>query len=211
MGCTSLTPVQVDSWGGWIWINMDPEAGPLREWLEPIASLIDPFEFDKMRYRFRFWGIFDCNWKVALEAFLEPYHVQGTHPQLIKYGDFYSFSKALGRHGQTGFDSKAHRDANTAADTSVHRAAGDGDPRVTIAEMQQEYWDTIGASTSETLVKTAQRLPRELPEGTPAAEVHKYWLDLAQGRGCRARGDLARPDRAADRRRRPGAQSCSPT
>ena len=68
--CTSLTPVQVDTWGGWIWINMDLEAGPLREYLEPIASLIDPFEFDKMRYRFRYWGIFDCNWKVALEAFL---------------------------------------------------------------------------------------------------------------------------------------------
>jgi phenylpropionate dioxygenase-like ring-hydroxylating dioxygenase large terminal subunit len=66
-GCTSLTPVQVDTWGGWIWINMDPAAGPLREWLEPVASLIDPFEFDKMRYRFRFWGIFDCNWKVALK------------------------------------------------------------------------------------------------------------------------------------------------
>ena len=27
-GCTSLTPVQVDTWGGWIWINMDPDAGP---------------------------------------------------------------------------------------------------------------------------------------------------------------------------------------
>jgi phenylpropionate dioxygenase-like ring-hydroxylating dioxygenase large terminal subunit len=177
--CTSLTPVQVETWGGWIWINMDLDAGPLREYLEPIASLIDPFEFDRMRYRFRFWGIFDCNWKVALEAFLEPYHVQGTHPQLIKYGDFYSFSKAFGLHGQTGFDSKEHRDESTAVDTSVHRAAGDGDPRVTIAQMQAEYWETIGASTSETLVKTAQRLPEELPEGTPAAEVHKRWMEMA--------------------------------
>jgi phenylpropionate dioxygenase-like ring-hydroxylating dioxygenase large terminal subunit len=178
--CTSLTPVQVDTWGGWIWINMDLEAGPLREWLEPVASLIDPFEFEKMRYRFRYWGVFDCNWKVALEAFLEPYHVQGTHPQLIKYGDFYSFSKAFGFHGQTGFDSKAHRDSGTAVETSVHRAAGDGDPRTTIAQMQAEYWETIGASTSETLVQTAQRLPVELPEGTPPAEVHKYWMKIAK-------------------------------
>jgi phenylpropionate dioxygenase-like ring-hydroxylating dioxygenase large terminal subunit len=178
--CTSLTPVQVDTWGGWIWINMNPAAGPLREFLEPIASLIDPFEFEQMRYRFRFWGIFDCNWKVALEAFLEPYHVQGTHPQLIKYGEFYSFSKAFGLHGQTGFDTRQHSDESSAAATSVHRAAGEGDPRTTIAAMQQEYWDTIGASTSETLVRTAQRLPHELPEGTPAAAVHKYWLDLAR-------------------------------
>lgn len=179
-GCTSLTPVQVDTWGGWIWINMDSGASPLREYLEPVASLIDPFEFDRMRYRFRYWGIFDCNWKVALEAFLEPYHVQGTHPQLMKYGDFYSFSKAFGLHGQTGFDSKAHRDEGSAVEISVHRAAGDGDPRTTIAQMQAEYWETIGASTSETLVRTAQRLPEDLPVGTPAGEVHKYWLDLAK-------------------------------
>lgn len=186
-GCTSLTPVQVDTWGGWIWINMDLDAGPLREWLEPVATLIDPFEFEKMRYRFRYWGIFDCNWKVALEAFLEPYHVQGTHPQLIKYGDFYGFSKTFGLHGQTGFDSKGHSEEGSAAETSVHRAAGDGDPRLTIAQMQLEYWETIGASTTETLVRTAQRLPLDLPEGTPAAEVHRHWLDTAKAEDA-ARG-----------------------
>jgi Ring hydroxylating alpha subunit (catalytic domain) len=58
---------------------------------------------------------------------------------------------------------------------------------VTIAQMQQEYWDTIGASTSETLVKTAQRLPQDMPEGTPAAEVHKHWLNTAKAEDA-ARG-----------------------
>jgi phenylpropionate dioxygenase-like ring-hydroxylating dioxygenase large terminal subunit len=176
---TGLTPVKVDCWGGWLWINMDMQAGPLREFLEPIASKLDPFEVDKMRYRFRLWGVFDCNWKVALEAFLEPYHVAGTHPQLLKYGDFYSFSKALGPHGMTGFDAKGDAERK-AADTSVHRAAKGEDPRVSIARMQQEFWDTIGASTSETMVKAAQRLVDELPEGTPAAEVHKHWLNSAK-------------------------------
>ncbi|QIG81547.1 aromatic ring-hydroxylating oxygenase subunit alpha [Stakelama tenebrarum] len=184
--CTSLTPVQVDTWGGWIWINMDMEAGPLREWLEPAASLLDPFQFEAMRYRFRQWGIFDCNWKVALEAFLEAYHVQGTHPQLMKYGDFYSFSRVIGMHSQTGFDSKEKREASAAA-TSVHRAAGEDDPRYTIAKMQAEFWETIGGSTTETLVKAAQRLPEELPEGTPAAEVHRHWLESAR-RDDAARG-----------------------
>lgn len=178
--CTSLKPVQVDTWGGWIWINMDPQAGPLLDYLDPVTTLLAPFQFEKMRYRFRQWGIFDCNWKVALEAFLEAYHVQGTHPQLIKYGDFYSFSKVFGLHSQTGFDSKAHRGQGSAVETSVHRAAGNEDPRITIANMQLEYWETIGASTTETLVKTAQRLPEELPEGTPAAEVHRHWLDSAR-------------------------------
>jgi len=176
---TCLNEVKVDTWGGWIWINMDRDCVPLREYLEPIATLLDPFEFDKMRYRFRQWGIFDCNWKVALEAFLEPYHVAGTHPQLLKYGDFYAWSRALGLHGHDGFDMR-NAEEGSAADTTVHRAAKGEDARKTIAQMQQEFWETIGASTTETLVNAAKRLVDELPEGTPATEVHHHWLESAK-------------------------------
>ncbi|MGA2397396.1 MAG: aromatic ring-hydroxylating dioxygenase subunit alpha [Steroidobacteraceae bacterium] len=183
---TSLAEVKVDTWGGWLWINMDPNCIPLRKYLEPIASLLDPFEFDKMRYRFRQWVIFDCNWKVALEAFLEPYHVKGTHPQLMKYGDFYAWSKAQGLHGNDGFDTR-NPHAGSAADTTVHRAAKGVDARIAIAQMQEEFWQTIGASTTETLVNAAKRLVEELPEGTPPHEVHHHWLESAQ-RDDAARG-----------------------
>jgi phenylpropionate dioxygenase-like ring-hydroxylating dioxygenase large terminal subunit len=176
---TSLAEVKVDIWGGWIWINMDPECEPLRQYLEPVAGLLDPFEFDKMRYRFRQWVIFDCNWKVALEAFLEPYHVQGTHPQLTKYGDFYAWSQALGLHGNDGYDTRNEKEGS-AADTTVHRAAKGADARLTIMQMQEEFWETIGASTTETLVNAARRLVDELPEGTPPQEVHHHWLESAR-------------------------------
>ncbi len=183
---TSLAAVKVDTWGGWIWINMDPGCVPLREYLEPIAGLLAPFEFDKMRYRFRQWVVFDCNWKVALEAFLEPYHVKGTHPQLMKYGDFYAWSKALGLHGNDGFDTHSPGEGS-AADTTVHRAAKGADARLTIAQMQEEFWQTIGASTTETLVNAAKRLADELPAGTPAHDVHRHWLESAR-RDDAARG-----------------------
>src|SRR5262249_46281226 len=84
-----LPEVKVDIWGGWVWINMDPKAEALRDYLESIPSLADPYEIDKMRYRWRLWCYFDCNWKVAIEAFSEAYHVTGTHPQLVEYADFY--------------------------------------------------------------------------------------------------------------------------
>ncbi|MFJ9362114.1 aromatic ring-hydroxylating oxygenase subunit alpha [Streptomyces mirabilis] len=70
-GNTGLTGVEVDTWGGWIWINMDPECEPLRDYLEPAATLLDPFQLENMRYRWRRWLVFDCNWKTALEAFME--------------------------------------------------------------------------------------------------------------------------------------------
>lgn len=176
---TCLAEVKLEVWGGWIWINMDPECVPLREYLEPAATLLDPFEFDKMRYRFRQFVVFDCNWKVALEAFMEPYHVAGTHPQLMKYGDFYAWSAAQGLHGNDGYD--ARRDVEeSAATVTVHRAAKGGDPRMTMAQMQKEFWETVGASTTQILVDAAARLVDELPAGTPAEEVHRHWLESAK-------------------------------
>ena len=172
-----LSEVKLDTWGGWIWINMDPNCVPLREYLEPAASLLDPFQFEKMRYRFRQWVVFDCNWKVALEAFMEPYHVAGTHPQLLKYGDFYAWSKAQGLHGNDGYDAKTPEDQDNAATTTVHRTGKGKDARVMMAQMQREFWETVGASTTEILVNAAERLEGELPEGTPSADVHHHWLE----------------------------------
>ena len=136
---THLNEIKVDTWGGWVWINMDPDCVPLREYLEPAAGLLDQFEFEEMRYHWRQWIVFDCNWKTALEAFMEPYHVEGTHPQLCVYGDFYAWSKAQGLHGHDGFDSKDPNDTS-AATTTVTRAGKGPDARKTIAQMQQDFW-----------------------------------------------------------------------
>ena len=60
-----------------IWINLDPASGSLRDYLEPAACMLDPFELQNMRCRWRRWLVFNCNWKVAMEAFAETYHVPG--------------------------------------------------------------------------------------------------------------------------------------
>ena len=57
-----------------------------------------------MRYRWRKWLVFDCNWKVAMEAFAETYHVPGTHPEFTKFGDFRGWARAQGKHGNIGYD-----------------------------------------------------------------------------------------------------------
>jgi phenylpropionate dioxygenase-like ring-hydroxylating dioxygenase large terminal subunit len=183
---TRLVEVKVDTWGGWLWINMDPNCEPLRAYLEPAAGHLDQFELDKMRYRWRKWVVFECNWKVAIEAFAESYHVKVTHPQLNKYGDFYTVSAAQGLHGNNKFHSKKPEENNTATAT-VSRAAKGADARTAIAQMQQEFWDTMQASTTPTLVAAAKRLVDEQPEGTPAEEVHRHWMESAR-RDDAARG-----------------------
>ncbi len=177
---TSLSEVKVDTWGGWIFINMDPKAVSLREYLEPAAAVLDPFEFEKMRFKWRQWVIYPANWKTSLEAFMEPYHVAGTHPQLLKYGEFYAYSKAYGLHGVSGFDERDPA-LRKAGGTSVTRAGKGLDPRISTYELVRENYETVNhAASTETLVNAAKRLVDELPEGTPAPEVIKHWLASAR-------------------------------
>ncbi|MBY0422703.1 MAG: aromatic ring-hydroxylating dioxygenase subunit alpha [Parvularculaceae bacterium] len=182
---TSLSEVKADAWGGWIFVNMDPEAIPLRDFLEPAASILDPFEFSKMRYKWRQWVVYPSNWKTALEAFMEPYHVHGTHPQLLKYGEYYAYSKAHGLHGVSGFDER-DPSKKTKESGTITRAGKGGDARVSTYELQREIYQTVNyASTTETLVNAAKRLVDELPEGTPPQEVMKHWFASARADDAR--------------------------
>lgn len=177
---TALSDVKVDTWGGWIFINMDPDCVPLREYLEPAASILDPFQFEKMRYKWRQWVIYDSNWKTAIEAFMEPYHVQGTHPQLLEYGDYYAYSAAYELHGVSGFDQRDPH-LKMAQSSTITRAGKGEDARISTYDLQNEIYETVNhASTTETLVKAAKRLVDELPAGTPPQEVIAHWMASAK-------------------------------
>lgn len=177
---TSLSPVKVDTWGGWIYINMDPNSVSLREFLEPAAGVLDPFQFEKMRYKWRQWVIYPSNWKTALEAFMEPYHVQGTHTQLLKYGEYYAYSKAYGLHGVSGFDERDPA-LKMKSSSTITRTGKGTDARKSIYDLQNEIYTTVNnASSTETLVNAAKRLVDELPEGTPAPDVFKHWFASAR-------------------------------
>lgn len=180
---TALGRVRVDTWGGWVWINLDPDCEPLRDYLEPAATMLDPFELQNMRCRWRKWIIFDCNWKVALEAFNETYHVQQTHPEFMRFGDFRGWARAQGKHSNIGYDAPEGLDENQA---KLRLGAGP-DPRKSTAEMQLYTWEQVNTNTTKTLVDAAVRLVDELPEGTPADQVLKHWLDSAR-RDDAARG-----------------------
>jgi Rieske 2Fe-2S family protein len=79
-----LVQVRAEQWGGFVFINMDPNAPPLLEYLDPIPQHFAPFQFENMRARWWKSTILPCNWKTALDGFLEAYHVAGTHPQLFR-------------------------------------------------------------------------------------------------------------------------------
>ena len=48
-GRADLGKVNVDTWGGWIWINLDPECEPLAEYLGVVPEMLDPYQLQNMR------------------------------------------------------------------------------------------------------------------------------------------------------------------
>lgn len=80
-----LVDVRVDTWGGFVFINMDPNASPLLEYLDPIPTALEPFHLENMRYKWFKGMVMPCNWKTGIDAFIEAYHVAGTHPQLLRF------------------------------------------------------------------------------------------------------------------------------
>ena len=82
-GDIDLTPVRCETWGGCAWINFDDSAPPLRECIEPAASILDEWEVESLRAEWWYACRLPVNWKLAQQAFQEQYHVVETHPQLV--------------------------------------------------------------------------------------------------------------------------------
>jgi len=79
-----LPECRVDTWGGWVFINMDPEAEPLLDYLDPLPSRLEGFKLEEMRIAWYKRVLLPANWKTSLDAFIESWHVPGTHPQLLR-------------------------------------------------------------------------------------------------------------------------------
>ncbi len=79
-----LPSVRVDTWGGCVWVNLDPDAPPLHEALAPMPSLLDPLGLDAMRVQWWKATVLPANWKIAMEAFVEGYHIMASHPELTQ-------------------------------------------------------------------------------------------------------------------------------
>jgi len=83
----TLPEVQVDVWGGFVFINLDSDAGPLAAFLEVLPDHLEPFGLDRRYKAVHVSKIVPCNWKVALEAFFEGLHVPSAHPQTVRIYD----------------------------------------------------------------------------------------------------------------------------
>ena len=82
----SLIEVPVDTFAGFIFLNPDPKAPPLREFLGEMADVLEPYHIEDMvPVPINVREGIACNWKVVMDAFQEGYHIHGVHPELIPF------------------------------------------------------------------------------------------------------------------------------
>ena len=164
----TLTGPKIGFWGGWVFINMDPDAGALLDHLEPVASIFKNYEFEKLRYRWYKTTVLPCNWKVALEAFNEGYHVQTTHRQLLPVNDDATISETHGQHA-TFYPPPDNRPVGLPSrrlDTAMPN-----DTRQPVASFFDMMERDLKAIVSERAHRAAQRLLADVPPGTSHMDV----------------------------------------
>lgn len=182
----ALKSVRVDTWQGWVFINLDPNAPPLAKYLAPVPERVDPYEFEKWRYRWHKAVIVQCNWKVAIEAFNEFYHVTATHAQLQQFQDDISRCELHGDHSMMSYPPELNRMWGAPAKRTGQPVPKDIRPQLVAGV--DEFERTLKALWSPRAVLATHRLMKELPPDTPhevaLGKMMQYWKEAAEAEGA---------------------------
>lgn len=80
----ALKPCRTEQWNGCVWINHDDNAPSMAETMGSLYESLPLYGAERMRAEWWYYTELPANWKIAMEAFMEGYHVMRTHPQLQK-------------------------------------------------------------------------------------------------------------------------------
>jgi phenylpropionate dioxygenase-like ring-hydroxylating dioxygenase large terminal subunit len=140
----SLKEVRAETWGGFVFVNMDPEAPPLREFLGDIDQHFERYPLTDRYIAVHTAKVLRCNWKTAQEAFMEGYHTIATHPQILpatgdemgQYDAFDNYSRAI---NMTGVPSPSLRWQPTESEMAAV-AFNTGDPTTGKEDLVPKGW-----------------------------------------------------------------------
>jgi choline monooxygenase len=88
----ALKPVRTDEWFNFVFVNLDPQARPLRESLGELPPQAEKFPFAGMKLFERRTYAMNCNWKTYVDNYLEGYHLPSVHPALNRELDYNAYT-----------------------------------------------------------------------------------------------------------------------
>ncbi|WP_439534573.1 aromatic ring-hydroxylating oxygenase subunit alpha [Polymorphobacter sp.] len=97
----SLSEVRCETWEGFVFLNMDPNAEPLTVHLGPLVEHARPYRLVDMRIVRRVQAVWEANWKVGVDGFNEAYHVHAVHQQILPVFNDYHAQIDLYGHGMS--------------------------------------------------------------------------------------------------------------
>jgi len=79
-----LPQFAIEEWLGWIYVNLDRQAAPLAPRLAHLAELLANYDVASYRTLFRVNEVWDTNWKILFQNFMEPYHLFAVHTNTVE-------------------------------------------------------------------------------------------------------------------------------
>ena len=88
-----LLPVRVETWECFVFVNLDPRAGSLGEFLGRLVKKVAPLGISNLHYFVRRRYDIVCNWKVFVDNYLDGgYHVPHLHKGLSSVLDYKQYA-----------------------------------------------------------------------------------------------------------------------
>lgn len=84
----ALPEFRVEMWNELVFVNLDRDAPPLRDFLGDLGEKLDRRSYAGYRLAARKEWTLDCNWKVYVDNYLEGYHIPIVHPGLFREIDY---------------------------------------------------------------------------------------------------------------------------
>lgn len=79
-----LPEFKLETWLGFIFVNLDTDAAPLAPRLQKLKELLAPYHIDKMRISSMYDEIWEGNWKLTMENNAEAHHHPTLHPETLQ-------------------------------------------------------------------------------------------------------------------------------
>jgi carnitine monooxygenase subunit len=114
-----LDEVQVEEFGGFIYVNLDPTAAPLTEQAGDLGKEIAEWapDVDQLTFAHRLSYTVESNWKNVIDNFLECYHCHVAHKDFVSLVDMDTYKVTT--HGiYSSHMAEAGKSGNTAYDVS---------------------------------------------------------------------------------------------